>query len=461
MNLPAGLARAAAETMALELATMASAGKLAADGKPTPRTKAAASETVAQWSVRWVEERDGRGLASAHDDRARLGMYVLPIIGPRPVATVSGEQIEAVVTDLDKRVRAGSMSWKTASNVWGNVSKMFDDAAHAKDRTLRVRADNPAKGIRGPDRGTKKVKAFLYPSEAHTLLACEAVPMDFREAAALAIYLGLRAGELRALRWDDVDLAHDTIHVHRGFDREKNVTKATKTKAARRFTFEPTVKPLLARMHAAAEGKGLVLDMRRFFKSADDLRAHLRTAGVTRADLFVTDETRKNLTFHDLRATTLTWMAVRGDDPLKIKARAGHSDLATTEGYIRTAGEITGAIGDVFACLPDGLTGAFGRAFVSKGAIETRKTPGKTQRPRQESDLPLSPATPDERGDSGRQCQDSGPLEPAAGGVSMGGVSKGGALEEALAAALVKATAEGRWDAVVAIAEALRGRAGG
>ena len=35
-------------------------------------------------------------------------------------------------------------------------------------------------------------------------------------------------------------------------------------------------------------------------------------------------------------------------------------------------------------------------------------------------------------------------------------VSKGGALETALAEALRKATAEGRWDAVVAIAEALR-----
>lgn len=48
----------------------------------------------------------------------------------------------------------------------------------------------------------------------------------------------------------------------------------------------------------------------------------------------------KWITFHDLRATGITWMAVRGDDPLKIKQRAGHASLSTTEGYIRLAEEL-------------------------------------------------------------------------------------------------------------------------
>ena len=49
------------------------------------------------------------------------------------------------------------------------------------------------------------------------------------------------------------------------------------------------------------------------------------------------DPTRKAMTFHDLRATAITWCAVRGDDPLKIKQRAGHASFSTTEGYIREA----------------------------------------------------------------------------------------------------------------------------
>lgn len=71
-------------------------------------------------------------------------------------------------------------------------------------------------------------------------------------------------------------------------------------------------------------------------------------AGVDREELFTNDATRKWITFHDLRATGITWMAVRGDEPLRIKQRAGHSCLATTEGYIRTAEELRPNYGQVF-----------------------------------------------------------------------------------------------------------------
>jgi integrase len=49
-----------------------------------------------------------------------------------------------------------------------------------------------------------------------------------------------------------------------------------------------------------------------------------------------TDDTRKRLRFHDLRGTGLTWMAIRGDDPLKIQQRAGHRTFEMTHKYIRT-----------------------------------------------------------------------------------------------------------------------------
>jgi len=49
----------------------------------------------------------------------------------------------------------------------------------------------------------------------------------------------------------------------------------------------------------------------------------------------VTDATRQAIRFHDLRATGITRMAVRGDPPQVIQSRAGHTDHATTLGYIR------------------------------------------------------------------------------------------------------------------------------
>jgi len=63
------------------------------------------------------------------------------------------------------------------------------------------------------------------------------------------------------------------------------------------------------------------------------------------------------ITFHDLRATGNTWCAVRGDDPLKIKQRAGHSTLSTTEGLIREAENLRDGFGTLFPALPLSLHG--------------------------------------------------------------------------------------------------------
>ncbi len=88
---------------------------------------------------------------------------------------------------------------------------------------------------------------------------------------------------------------------------------------------------------------------------AEGLRTYLEVAGVTRGELHTTDATRKAMTFHDLRATGLTWLAIRGDDPLKIKQRVGHSAFTTTEGYIREAEAVRDGFGDVFPAPPASL----------------------------------------------------------------------------------------------------------
>ncbi len=106
--------------------------------------------------------------------------------------------------------------------------------------------------------------------------------------------------------------------------------KSTKCDAARRIPIEPNLLPLLQAMRQEVSGRGPVLRLAGDGGPAK-LRMYLKRAGVKRADLFTTDATRKAITFHDLRATGMTWCAVRGDEPLKIMQRAGHSDFETTK----------------------------------------------------------------------------------------------------------------------------------
>jgi hypothetical protein len=56
-----------------------------------------------------------------------------------------------------------------------------------------------------------------------------------------------------------------------------------------------------------------------------------------------------------VRATGITWCAVRVDDPMKIKQRAGHCTFSTTEGYIRDAENLRDGFGDVFPELPGSM----------------------------------------------------------------------------------------------------------
>jgi hypothetical protein len=61
------------------------------------------------------------------------------------------------------------------------------------------------------------------------------------------------------------------------------------------------------------------------------------------------------MTFHDLRATGITWMAIRGDEPIKIMRRAGHENITTTMGYVREAENLEYPVGEVFPAVPSAL----------------------------------------------------------------------------------------------------------
>ena len=221
-------------------------------------------------------------------------------------------------------------------------------------RDLRVRDDNPTAGVEGPDRGEKKGKQYLWPSEFLQLVSSPAVPVRWARLFALAVYTYTRAGELEALDWSDVHMEHGYAHVHRSVDRvrDKGKMRSTKTGVARRVPMEPELRPLMQMLCEESGGRGSVFDMPSAGVLSAKLRHYLKRAGVERAELYASDETRKAITFHDLRATGITWMAVRGDEPLRIMQRAGHTSFETTQGYIREAENLRAGFGTVFPPLP-------------------------------------------------------------------------------------------------------------
>jgi integrase len=313
------------------------------------------------WFKKWCADREARGYTTIADSKGHYTKHIAPSIGDKSIKDWTPADMRKLCADLDAKVAAGGISWKTAFNIWGTATRMCDDACGSKVEELRVRDDNPAAGVRGPDRGAHKAKQFLYPSEVAAFVAHLGVPLLWRRLVAVAVYAYMRDGEIRALTWEDVDLEHGSIHVHQALERESGELVPTKGMQNRRVPIEAELRPLLEAMHKEAAGEakratGLLFPVYPVAEhTARSLRDWLRRAEVKRAELHRASDTHKNITFHDLRASGLTWMAIRGDDPLKIQQRAGHVDFNTTQGYIRTAESVREGFGLPFPRLPETL----------------------------------------------------------------------------------------------------------
>ena len=124
-------------------------------------------------------------------------------------------------------------------------------------------------------------------------------------------------------------------------------------------------------MREESGGKGKVLAIGSAWELPRCLRADLKEADVTRAELTADDETRRLLDFHDLRHTYGTLRAVRGDAVSKIQRAMGHADLGTTQRYINEAEVFEGArFGVPFGPLPECI---FNRRDIVGGGAKSMK----------------------------------------------------------------------------------------
>jgi integrase len=352
-------------------AANAYAAKIAPSVRAAGRSASGPLESVEKYAGRWLDDRDGR-VNSIRDDRTRMRKHVLPSLGLLDARTFGRDDVERLRDELDEKITKRELAWKTVASVWTLVTSMCADLASAKKREFRLREDNPARDVKPPERGSRKAKQYLYPSEFLQFVTCGEVPLTLRRAVALAVYTFTRDGELRVLRWDhgDIDMVHGVLSITRAYNRNARKIESTKSGETRRFALEANLLPLMQVMHAEADGEGLVIKLGRERAMAERLRRFLKKAGVDRPELHESTSTRKALTWHDLRATGLTWMAVRGDDPLKIKQRAGHSTFSTTEGYIREAEAVREGFGEVFPPLPECLLGESPR--IAPGRFKSR-----------------------------------------------------------------------------------------
>ena len=89
-----------------------------------------------------------------------------------------------------------------------------------------------------------------------------------------------------------------------------------------------------ARCSKGREKDDLLVDMPPKQKVAEELRTHLRRAGLEREELFADDADRRPFTFHDCRHSSAVWLALTGAPELTIQSRLGHASADMTQLYI-------------------------------------------------------------------------------------------------------------------------------
>lgn len=173
-----------------------------------------------------------------------------------------------------------------------------------------------------------------------------ALPEDARALWATAFYAGLRRGELRALRWSDVDLQERIIRVRRGWDAIEG-EQAPKSEAADRRV--PILEPLAVELTAHRTRTGRAGDALVFGRTASapfnpetvrrDALAAWGWQEVPNSDRDATprvllvkarEDALKPITLHEARHTCASLLIAAGVNAKALSAIMGHSTIAMT-----------------------------------------------------------------------------------------------------------------------------------
>jgi len=146
-----------------------------------------------------------------------------------------------------------------------------------------------------------------------------------RATWATALYAGLRLGELRALRVDDVDLAGGVIRVERGWDPAEGEIQLKSNAGRRKVPISATLRDYLAE-HLARTGRhGSQLI---FGKTPSDPFTPNRLQG--RADDAWKVVGLERLTPHEGRHTFASMMIAAGVNAKALSVFMGHANISIT-----------------------------------------------------------------------------------------------------------------------------------
>jgi integrase len=238
---------------------------------------------------------------------------VLPEFGPVRLADLRRPDLQAFAD----RLLARGLSASAIQVTLLPLRAIFRRAISRGDLAV-----NPCTGLELPAvRGRRE--RYASPEEAEALIA--AVPEQDRPIWATAMYAGLRLGELRALRVEDVDVATGVIRVERGWDPAEGAIDLKSHAGRRKVPIAAILRDYLVEHLVGADRSGDEL----IFGNAPEI-PFTPNMLQRRADKAWTEAGIERITPHACRHTFASLMIAAGVNAKALSTFMGHAKIGIT-----------------------------------------------------------------------------------------------------------------------------------
>jgi integrase len=302
------------------------------DGVHTP---ASDSITVAEAGQMWLDKgkTDGLEASTLKQYRQHLDLHLKPFIGRFKLADLVPEHVQKLrdqliagnrSRDMVKRVVVSLGSILANAMSYGKVARnVVRDQARERSKRERRIADREERPLEvGVD----------IPSKDELNLMLDHATGRWRPLVVTAIFTGLRASELRGLRWSDVDLEGQTLTVRQRADQWNQIGNPKSKAGKRTVPLGPRVVNALREWKLACpKGEAGLVFPNGAGKVERLANMHRRGLGaVQKAAGICASERQPKYGLHALRHAYASLLIEMGRTAKRLQAVLGHSSIQMT-----------------------------------------------------------------------------------------------------------------------------------
>ncbi len=307
--------------------------------------------TLAGWGGKWLDRREENGGRAIRSERSSWATHIATAkFIDWPLARITRRDVKDWVEALTRKKALAPARWKKGPGKRTDRPLSRQSVMHALNLLRKCIADaledeiftgtNPAKDVRVPARpSTADTWSYLTPAEIEAVTSCPEIEEENRLVLTVAIYTGLRQGELWGIHWSDVHLDSNrpelvVRHSHKGPTKNGKIRHVpllgpaqVALKRLKELYPRRTVGLVFTTVTGCRRPKSDDAGWRDRRLSKDVVKqGHKTLAGITR-----------RVRFHDLRHTCASHLLMgtwgRAWKLEEVRDFLGHSDISVTQRY--------------------------------------------------------------------------------------------------------------------------------